>query len=103
MQNLKLQVLWLNDSLGICGNYHNARGFIQLTSYDFWPVSDAWEQLKAELDSKVWIDSEERVKILNLVVETITKWQKNRTPNDLKLISRKTNLVPEKFSLVGLS
>lgn len=103
MQNLKLQVLWLNDSLGICVNYHTARGFIPLTSYYFWPVSDAWEQLKAELDSKVWIDSEERVKILNLVVETITKWQKNRTPNDLKLISRKTHLVPEKFSLVGLS
>ena len=52
MQNLKLQVLWLNDSLGICVNYHTARGFIPLTSYYFWPVSDAWEQLKAELRLK---------------------------------------------------
>jgi len=78
MQKLKLQILWLNDSLGFCINYKTPGSLLPLTSYYFWPVNEAWEQLKVELDSKVWIKEEEQVKILNLVVDTMNSWQQSR-------------------------
>ena len=56
MQNLNLQILWLNDSLGFCINCQTPKGIIPLTSYYFWPISEAWEQLRFELDSKSCID-----------------------------------------------
>ena len=55
MQKLNLQVLWLDDSLGLAVNQQTSGGIFPLTPYYFWPISEAWEQIKFELDSKPWI------------------------------------------------
>ena len=43
-----------------------------------WPRTDAWEQLKFELDSRTWLAKEEKVKILNTTTEIINFWRINR-------------------------
>ena len=78
MPKLILQILWLNNSLGLAVNQKTPEGCFPLTSYYLWPISEAWEQLKVELDSKPWIDEAERVRVLNLVVEVMNNWQKSR-------------------------
>ena len=78
MQNLNLQILWLNDSLGFCINCQTPKGIIPLTSYYFWPISEAWEQLRFELDSKSWILEKERIEILNQIVDIMNDWQQAR-------------------------
>ena len=84
MQTLKLQVLWLNDSLGLCVNYKISRGILPLTPYYFWLINDAWEQIKVELESKKWISDDERIKILNLIVEVMNTWQRSHRTQDTK-------------------
>jgi len=46
MDNLKLQVLWLDSSLGLAVNQKTPTGIVPLTPYYFWPISEAWEQLR---------------------------------------------------------
>ena len=78
MQNLTLQVLWLDNSLGLAVNQKTTNGNLPLTPYYFWPFSEAWEQIQFELNSKPWIRNEERVRILNLVVDVMNEWQTTR-------------------------
>ena len=40
-----------------------------LTQYYFWPRTEAWEQLKLELDSKPWLSEKEKISILNLATD----------------------------------
>jgi 30S ribosomal protein 3 len=75
MTNLKLQVLYLNESLGICINYKTSNRIIPLTAYYFWPINNLWEQVKSDLESKSWIPNEEKVRILNLIVKIMDNWQ----------------------------
>ena len=83
MQKLNLQVLWLDDSLGLAVNQQTSGGIFPLTPYYFWPISEAWEQIKFELDSKPWITEEERVNLLNSVVKVMNEWQQYRNnPNE---------------------
>ncbi len=42
--------------------------------YHFWPQQDAWEQLKAQLESKDWISSKDKIALLNRVTEVINFW-----------------------------
>ena len=103
MQNLNLQILWLNDSLGFCINCQTPKGIIPLTSYYFWPINDAWEQLKVELDSKLWLQKEERVKVLNLVVDTMNNWQRSRNLINKKKLLIENVPITEKVYISGLS
>ena len=103
MQTLRLHVLWLKSSLGLAVNQQTIEGSVPLTPYYFWPVTEAWEQLRFELDSKSWILEEDRVKILNQIVDIMNDWQQARlnpdtdgTPND-SLIERND------ITIVGLS
>ena len=79
MQQLDLQVLWLDSSLGLAVNQKTSDNNIPLTPYYFWPVSEAWEQIRFELNSKPWLSESERIKLLNLVVDVMNKWQQSRT------------------------
>ena len=92
MQNLKLQVLWLNSSLGLAVNQETTEGTVPLTPYYFWPISEAGEQIRFELDSRLWITKEERIKLLNLVVDIMNQWQQNQTTSNSKGIT-KTNIL----------
>jgi len=79
MQHLELQILWLDSSLGLAVNQKTSEGSLPLTPYYFWPVSEAWEQIRFELNSKPWLSENERIKLLNLVVDVMNKWQQSRT------------------------
>ena len=82
-QSLTLQVLWLDASLGLAVNQKLANGnVVPLTPYYFWPVSEAWEQIRFELDSKPWIPKEDRIRLLNSVVKAMNAWQDSRRNND---------------------
>ena len=78
MTTLKLQVLWLDSSLGLAINQETSNGSLPLTPYYFWPISEAWEQLRFELDSKSWILEKERIEILNQIVDIMNDWQQAR-------------------------
>jgi len=72
---LKLQALWLDNSLGLSVNQQVNESYVPLTSYYFWPVNEAWEQIRFELESKPWISDSERIKLLNLIVDIMNQWQ----------------------------
>jgi 30S ribosomal protein 3 len=83
MQFLNIQVLLLDNSLGFAINQTTAKTKMALTPYYFWPISDAWQQIKLELDSKPWLKESERFKILNAVTETMNRWEKSQSSNSI--------------------
>ena len=85
-QNLKLKVLWLKNSLGLGIDQVNMKHQFPLTQYYFWPKTDAWEQIKVELMSKIWIEERERIYLLNNVSDIINYWQTNRKKQNLESV-----------------
>jgi len=81
-QKLKLNVLWLKDILGLSIDIVVGKQTYQVTQYYFWPRTEAWDQLKLELDSKPWLPEKEKIFILNMATDIITYWRSNRS-NDV--------------------
>ena len=54
---LRLKVVWFKDFLGLAIDQVNSDLQYSLTPYYFWPRTEAWEQLKLELDSKIWLNA----------------------------------------------
>jgi 30S ribosomal protein 3 len=86
MQLLNIQVLWLENSLGFAINQTTAKTKVILTPYYFWPISDAWQQIKLELESKSWVTESERFKILNLITDTMNNWENSLSSEKFKHI-----------------
>ena len=75
---LKLKVIWFKDFLGLGIDLVLPKQKYSLTPYYFWPKTEAWEQLKLELDSKLWLDEEEKAKILQVAGNVMNHWLLNR-------------------------
>jgi len=81
---LKLKVAWFKDFLGLAIDQVNFNQGYSLTPYYFWPKTEAWEQLKLELDSKLWLDKEEKITILKVAGEVMNYWLSHRNTKSVK-------------------
>ena len=71
---LKLKVFWFKNVLGLAIDQVTLNQKYPLTTYYFWPKTEAWEQLKLEVDSKLWITKKEKEKILQTTGDVIKYW-----------------------------
>lgn len=77
-QRVLLRFLWLEKNIGIAlDQVVPGHGTIPLSPYYFWPRKDAWEELKAKLDSKGWISRKRTIILLNQATDIINLWQQN--------------------------
>ena len=71
---LKLKVFWFKNVLGLAIDQVTLNQKYPLTTYYFWPKTEAWEQLKLELNSKLWITKKEKEQILQTTGDVIKYW-----------------------------
>ena len=86
---LKLKVAWFKNYLGLAIDQVNVNQNYYLTPYYFWPRTEAWEQLKLELDSKLWLNSKEKIKILKTTRDIMDYWLLNRNTSTLETFKNK--------------
>ena len=83
---LKLKIIWSKNVLGLAIDQINLNEHYSLTPYYFWPRTEAWDQLKLELDSKLWLTAQEKLKILQLSKDVMKYWfsyRDTKTTEDL--------------------
>ena len=78
---LKLKIAWFKNFLGLAIDQLELNQEYSLTPYYFWPKTEAWEQLKLELDSKLWLTKEEKLKILKTAGDVMDYWLSYRNKN----------------------
>ena len=71
----KLNILWLENELGIAIDQIQAGEQIPLTDYFFWPKSDTWDQIRQELETKPWILTKEKAQLLYATATIMNEWQ----------------------------
>jgi 30S ribosomal protein 3 len=86
-QQLKLKVLWLKNVLGLALDQKVIKQSYPLTQYYFWPRTEAWDQLKLELDSKPWLSEKEKISTLNLATDIISHWRTNRNTDAVQKVA----------------
>jgi len=71
---LKLRILWVKNSLGLAVDQIGSEEQYALTPYYFWPKTEAWEQLKLNLNSKFWLTQDEKMAILKTASQVMKYW-----------------------------
>ena len=75
---LKLKVIWFKSFLGLAIDQITINQNYSITPYYFLPRTEAWDQLKFELDSKTWLSQDEKVKTLTLASDIMNYWLEYR-------------------------
>ncbi|KAK9843982.1 hypothetical protein WJX81_000959 [Elliptochloris bilobata] len=71
-----LNFLWLDKNVAVSvDQVFSKTQRSPLTEYYFWPIKDAWEELKAALEAKPWVSERDKVLLLNKTTEVINFWQ----------------------------
>mmetsp|Transcript_9906 Transcript_9906/g.22453 ORF Transcript_9906/g.22453 Transcript_9906/m.22453 type:complete len:202 (-) Transcript_9906:112-717(-) len=70
-----LKFMWLPNELAVCVDQvlPNERR-LPVTEFFYWPRTDAWLELKAQLDGMPWISERDTVIMLNTLTEVINHW-----------------------------
>ena len=90
---LQLKVIWRKELLAIAlANTPDNNEYL-LTPYYFWPRTKAWEQLKLELETMLWLTDNERITLLNLAADLINHWQKERTNETDNVLKKRFDVV----------
>ena len=73
--------------MGLAIDQSKFRKHYSLTPYYFWPKTEAWEQLKLELDSKLWLTKKKKLsfKIARNVMEY---WLSSIEIKNLKILKQ---------------
>ncbi|GAV59190.1 PSRP-3_Ycf65 domain-containing protein, partial [Cephalotus follicularis] len=75
---LVLKFIWMEKNIGLAlDQVIPGHGTIPLSPYFFWPRKDAWEELKATLESKPWISQKKMIIFLNQATDIINLWQQS--------------------------
>jgi 30S ribosomal protein 3 len=85
MKKLQLKFIWLEKSIAVALDEKIGEKSNPITKYFVWPETDAWEDLKAEIEKKSWIPANEGALILNQATEVITHWQNKEQENFMGL------------------
>ncbi|PIN05945.1 hypothetical protein CDL12_21492, partial [Handroanthus impetiginosus] len=75
---LVLKFIWMEKNIGLAlDQLIPGHGTMPLSPYFFWPRKDAWEELKATLESKPWISQKKMIILLNQATDIINLWQQS--------------------------
>ncbi|MFQ6629197.1 hypothetical protein Gotur_006988 [Gossypium turneri] len=75
---LVLKFIWMEKNIGLAlDQVIPGHGTVPLSPYFFWPRKDAWEELKATLESKPWISQKKMIILLNQATDIINLWQQS--------------------------
>ncbi|GER42324.1 30S ribosomal protein 3 [Striga asiatica] len=74
---LVLKFVWMEKNVGIAIDQviPGGHGTIPVSPYYVWPRKDAWDELRAVLESKPWISRKQAVVLLNQATDIINLWQ----------------------------
>ncbi|XP_073059398.1 small ribosomal subunit protein cS23-like [Primulina eburnea] len=75
---LVLKFIWMEKNIGLALDQKiPGHGNVPLSPYFFWPRKDAWEELRATLESKPWISQKKMIILLNQATDVINLWQQS--------------------------
>ncbi|KAJ8774602.1 hypothetical protein K2173_017048 [Erythroxylum novogranatense] len=75
---LVLKFIWMEKNIGLAlDQMIPGHGSVPVSPYFFWPRKDAWEELKATLESKPWISQKKMIILLNQATDIINLWQQS--------------------------
>ena len=97
---LKLKAIWGKNFLGLAIDQVVGIYQLPITTYYFWPRTEAWEQLRLELELKPWINEEEKIKVLNSAARLMNFcMQEYRNTESIEIVKKRFKEVTfSKFS-----
>ena len=92
--NIVLKFLWLEDYIGVSLDYKVGNKTIPAFSYYFWPKTDAWEDIKNELEKSNLFPSDTLIFVLNNITDVINFWEFHNKDLEKVILSTAKNKFP---------